>query len=81
MIRPSLPQGRAGGRWWLAMFASLLALSAQAGDRYWPPIVDPPTGKHTPGRFVWGDLVTFRRRSGCRLLRQGVRLDVRGVRR
>ena len=58
MIHPSLPQRRAGGRWWLAMFASLLALSAQAGDRYWPPIVDPPTGTHTPGRFVWGDLVT-----------------------
>jgi predicted enzyme related to lactoylglutathione lyase len=40
------------------MLASLLALGAQAGDRYWPPIVDPPTGQHTPGRFVWGDLVT-----------------------
>ena len=40
------------------MLGSLLALSAQAGDRYWPPIVDPPTGTHTPGRFVWGDLVT-----------------------
>ncbi len=42
----------------LALLASLLAFGAQAGDRYWPPIVDPPTGKHTPGRFVWGDLVT-----------------------
>ena len=40
------------------MVASVLSLSAQASDRYWPPIVDPPTGKHTPGRFVWGDLVT-----------------------
>jgi predicted enzyme related to lactoylglutathione lyase len=29
-----------------------------AADRYWPPIVDPPTQHHTPGRWVWGDLVT-----------------------
>jgi len=35
-----------------------LALPAQSADRYWPPIVDPATGQHTPGRFVWGDLVT-----------------------
>jgi hypothetical protein len=33
-------------------------VSAQAAERYWPPIVDPPTGQHTPGRFVWGELVT-----------------------
>jgi predicted enzyme related to lactoylglutathione lyase len=36
----------------------LPADGAQAADRYWPPIVDPATGQHTPGRFVWGDLVT-----------------------
>ncbi|MGB7905339.1 MAG: VOC family protein [Steroidobacteraceae bacterium] len=58
MIHFSLERRRANGSWLLAMLASLLALSAQAGDRYWPPIVDPPTGKHTPGRFVWGELVT-----------------------
>ena len=58
MIHSALERRRASGRWWLAMFASLLALSAQAGDRYWPPIVDPATGTHTPGRFVWGELVT-----------------------
>jgi len=34
------------------------ALAAQAADRFWPPIVDPPTGQHTPGRWVWADLVT-----------------------
>ena len=34
------------------------AFSSQAADRYWPPIVDPATGIHTPGRWVWGDLVT-----------------------
>jgi uncharacterized protein len=34
------------------------ALTATAADRFWPPIVDPPTGQHTPGRWVWADLVT-----------------------
>jgi predicted enzyme related to lactoylglutathione lyase len=34
------------------------ALTAEAADRFWPPIVDPPTGQHTPGRWVWADLVT-----------------------
>ncbi len=58
MIHSSFERRCASGYWWLAVFASLLALTAQAGDRYWPPIVDPPTGQHTPGRFVWGDLVT-----------------------
>jgi predicted enzyme related to lactoylglutathione lyase len=42
----------------LVLLASLLAFGAEAADRYWPPIVDPPSGQHTPGRFVWGDLVT-----------------------
>jgi predicted enzyme related to lactoylglutathione lyase len=37
---------------------STLALAASAADRYWPPIVDPPSGQHIPGRWVWGDLVT-----------------------
>ncbi len=30
------------------------ALSSEAGDRYWPPIVDPATGLHTHGRWVCG---------------------------
>jgi hypothetical protein len=34
------------------------ATAAGAADRYWPPIVDPATGTHTPGRWVWADLVT-----------------------
>jgi predicted enzyme related to lactoylglutathione lyase len=36
----------------------LFAAAATAADRYWPPIVDPPTGQHVPGRWVWADLVT-----------------------
>ena len=41
-----------------AMLSPGLAHGADAADRFWPPIVDPPTGQHTPGRWVWGDLVT-----------------------
>jgi predicted enzyme related to lactoylglutathione lyase len=41
-----------------ALLLPLCAPGAQAADRYWPPIVDPATGQHTPGRWVWGDLVT-----------------------
>ena len=46
-----------------AVLAATLAIAglSQAGsgeERFWPPIVDPPTGQHHPGRWVWGDLVT-----------------------
>jgi uncharacterized protein len=58
MTHPARPQRRVGDRWRFAILASVLSLSAHAADRYWPPIVDPPTGQHTPGRFVWGELVT-----------------------
>jgi predicted enzyme related to lactoylglutathione lyase len=40
-----------------AVLAATLS-RADAADRYWPPIVDPPTNQHAPGRWVWGDLVT-----------------------
>jgi predicted enzyme related to lactoylglutathione lyase len=44
------------------LLASLLALAyalpVPAAERYWPPIVDPATNQHTPGRWVWADLVT-----------------------
>lgn len=44
----------------IGLAALLLAAAgtANAADRYWPPIVDPPTGQYTPGRWVWADLVT-----------------------
>jgi len=44
----------------ISMAATLVAAAstASAADRYWPPIVDPPSGQHTPGRWVWADLVT-----------------------
>ena len=44
-----------------ALAAALLAAVmpvADAAERYWPPIVDPPTHEFTPGRWVWADLVT-----------------------
>lgn len=43
------------------LVAALLTMAgamADAAERYWPPIVDPPTGQYTPGRWVWADLVT-----------------------
>ena len=42
----------------LAAVLATPASAAEPADRYWPPIVDPPTGQHTPGRWVWADLVT-----------------------
>ena len=42
----------------LAAVLATLAGVASAADRYWPPIVDPATHQYTPGRWVWGDLVT-----------------------
>ena len=44
-------------RFVLAVSAFVCA-AASAAERYWPPIVDPATGVHHPGRWVWGDLVT-----------------------
>lgn len=45
----------------LVLVTAVLAATlsrVDAAERYWPPIVDPPTNQHTPGRWVWGDLVT-----------------------
>ena len=48
----------------LALAATLAALAlcahvapASAAPKL-PPLADPPTGKHIPGKFVWFDLVT-----------------------
>ena len=58
-IFSSLERRRARDSWALALMAGvLLATGVDAAERYWPPIVDPASGQHTPGRFVWGDLVT-----------------------
>lgn len=42
----------------LAALLASAAVTANAADRYWPPIVDPATGQYTAGRWVWADLVT-----------------------
>ena len=36
----------------------LLSATANAAERYWPPITEAPTKVSSPGRFVWADLVT-----------------------
>mgnify|MGYP001764270596 CR=1 FL=1 len=54
----SIARHAAGFRALFVALATLGMATAGAADRYWPPIVDPPTGQHTPGRFVWGELVT-----------------------
>lgn len=42
----------------VAVLAAAHAGAAEPSSRYWPPIVDPATNQYTPGRWVWGDLVT-----------------------
>jgi predicted enzyme related to lactoylglutathione lyase len=42
----------------MAACLGLGATAVVAGERYWPPIVDPPTGSWSPGKWVWADLVT-----------------------
>lgn len=41
-----------------AAAAVLVAIPVTAAERYWPPIADPATNQHAPGRWVWADLVT-----------------------
>ena len=50
---------RARSRGWpWPKWIAVVAAGVDAADRCWPPIVDPPTGQHTPGRRVWGKPVT-----------------------
>jgi hypothetical protein len=42
----------------LGLAALGVASVGGAAERYWPPIVDPATHQHTPGRWIWADLVT-----------------------
>jgi predicted enzyme related to lactoylglutathione lyase len=52
---------RRAARLGVLTLTALLAVpagAAEPADRYWPPIVDPATNQYTPGRWVWGDLVT-----------------------
>lgn len=50
---------RVPSRFWACIAAvGLLPAALQAADRYWPPITDPATGVHVPGRWVWMELLT-----------------------
>jgi len=56
-----MPHALRSARQAVVVASALLASAtgvASAADRFWPPIVDPATGQHTPGRWVWADLVT-----------------------
>jgi len=58
MKRHGHPLARGATALGAALLLTTLGSFALAADRYWPPIVDPATAQYTPGRFVWGDLVT-----------------------
>ncbi|HEX6572561.1 MAG TPA: VOC family protein [Steroidobacteraceae bacterium] len=59
MARSVVRKGQRAGALVMVGLAALGAASvAVAAERYWPPIVDPATNQHTPGRWVWADLVT-----------------------
>lgn len=58
MTHSTVTRPHARGAWLVAGLLAALPFPADAADRYWPPIVDPPSGQYSPGRFVWGDLVT-----------------------
>jgi hypothetical protein len=45
-------------RLWLLACLAVVPATLVAAERYWPPIIDPPTGVRTPGKWVWADLVT-----------------------
>jgi predicted enzyme related to lactoylglutathione lyase len=42
----------------MAVCLALVSQGLAAADRYWPPIIDPPTGVRSPGKWVWADLLT-----------------------
>ncbi len=45
-------------RLWLLACLAVVPATLVAAERYWPPVIDPPTGVRTPGKWVWADLVT-----------------------
>jgi predicted enzyme related to lactoylglutathione lyase len=47
---------RRTGVW--ALVILLAAEPTTAAEQWWPPITDPPTGEHHPGRWVWAELMT-----------------------
>lgn len=42
----------------LAGLVAAVAGPPATADTYWPPITTSPTDVHSPGRFVWGELLT-----------------------
>jgi predicted enzyme related to lactoylglutathione lyase len=63
-MRIQSPGNRAASAVWFAAWGGVLALAmsvpaADAAERYWPPVADPPTGVFHAGKWVWADLVTL----------------------
>jgi predicted enzyme related to lactoylglutathione lyase len=63
-MRIQSPGNRAASAVWFAAWGGVLALAtsvpaANAAERYWPPVADPPTGAVHYGQWVWADLVTL----------------------
>jgi hypothetical protein len=52
------PSWRAGILLALAGLAAGAASPGVSADAYWPPITQSPTDVRSPGRFVWGELLT-----------------------
>lgn len=53
--------GRRAGRLLAALAIGVVAGAAMAAEPpspYWPPIADPPTANHRPGKWVWAELLT-----------------------
>jgi len=58
-IIPRLPVGVRARRNMIALLLAIVPwLQVSAADRYWPPIADPPTNEHRPGKWVWAELLT-----------------------
>ena len=62
------------------LLTATLGARATAAEQWWPPITDPPTGTHQPGRFVWAELLTRDVGRAGEFYAAGLRLDVRNVR-
>jgi predicted enzyme related to lactoylglutathione lyase len=42
----------------LLVLLAIAPATLPAAERYWPPIVDPPTASWHPGKWIWADLIT-----------------------
>jgi predicted enzyme related to lactoylglutathione lyase len=58
---PESPRERLRRGVLVALTVALVSIAASpspAAGQQWPPITDPPTARHVPGRWVWAELFT-----------------------